>query len=251
MAPLERLLPVALREGAVRPAFQPLVDLASGRVVGAEALARWNHPELGDVSPHDFVPAAERLGLVDELGLRMLQAAWEARTRWKATGYDLGVSVNVSALQLASGALEFAVAQLGESSELEAGRLTLEITESQVFEDIATAAARLARLAGMGVGISIDDFGTRFSSIDRVEALPVSEIKIDLSMVHDLSPEGDRALERVADYARAHDIELVAEGVETPEHLERVRAVGCHRAQGWLLGRPTLEGEFSAALHAD
>ena len=139
-------LPTAIAGGQVQPHFQPLVDVASGRIVGAEALARWAHPEFGNVPPYEFVPVAERLGLIDELGLHMLRSAWAASSRWRTAGHDIGVSVNVSALQLATGALEFAIAGLGDSHGIEAGSLTPEITESQLFENIDTAAARLMRL---------------------------------------------------------------------------------------------------------
>ncbi len=245
---LDTHLPTAIAGGQVRPHFQPLVDVASGRVVGAEALARWAHPELGDVPPYEFVPVAERLGLIDELGLHMLRSAWAASSRWRLAGHDIGVSVNVSALQLATGALEFAIADLGDSHGIEAGSLTLEITESQLFENIDTAAARLVRLSDMGVVVSIDDFGTSYSSMERVEALPISEIKIDMSMIHDTSVAGDEALRQIAEYAHARSIELVAEGVETEAHLERVRSIGCQRAQGWLFGRPADEATFTASL---
>lgn len=251
MAPrtlIRQLLPTAVAEGALRTAFQPLVDVRSGRIVGAEALARWFHPELGEVPPHEFIPVAERTGLIEDLGLLMLRSAWDAAARWNEAGHAVGVSVNVSALQLATRVLDDAVARMAAEDSDAASRLTLEITESQLFHDIDTASARLRDLRAMGTQISIDDFGTGYSSLNRIEDLPVSEIKIDMTMVHDLSPEGDAALRTIAAYASERGIELVAEGVETVTHLERVRDLGCHRAQGYLFARPMTEDSLLEAL---
>jgi EAL domain-containing protein (putative c-di-GMP-specific phosphodiesterase class I) len=245
---IDRLLPAALAQGELRAAYQPLIDVRSGRVVGVEALARWTHPDLGEVPPHEFIPVAERTGLIEDLGLHMLRSAWDASTRWIDAGYQVGVSVNVSALQLATRVLDDAVAEAVSASGGDAHRLTLEITESQLFEDVETASARLRDLRARGAHVAIDDFGTGYSSLERIEDLPVSEIKIDLAMVHDFTAEGERALRAIVDYARERGIELVAEGVETHEHFARIRDLGCHRAQGWLFGRPMPEDDLLELL---
>ncbi|MFG6504371.1 EAL domain-containing protein [Microbacterium sp. P05] len=245
---IDTLLPTAVADGVLGAVFQPLVDVSTGRIVGAEALARWTDPVLGEVPPHEFIPVAERTGLIEDLGLQMLRSAWQATERWGAAGHAVGVSVNVSALQLATHLLDDAVAGMVAGGPGDAQRLTLEITETQLFGDIETASARLRDLAAMGAHVSIDDFGVGYSSLERIEDLPVSEIKIDMSMVHDFSPGGEEALRAIADYAHARDIELVAEGVETPEHLARIREIGCHRAQGYLFARPMSEDAFLEVL---
>jgi EAL domain-containing protein (putative c-di-GMP-specific phosphodiesterase class I) len=228
--------------------FQPQVDVASRRVVAGEVLARWRHPHRGVVSPLDFIPLAERTALIDDIGLRMLAQGWRAAEAWNTRDIHVGVAVNVSPVQLSSERLDDAVAALVEHSDLPADTLTLEITESHRILDVPGVAARLTSLRDLGVGVSIDDFGVGYSSMERVEELPISEIKIDISMTQDDSDAGYAAFMEIAEYAHENALRLVAEGVETEAQLERVEHLRCDRAQGWLFGEPLDDAAFERAV---
>lgn len=228
--------------------YQPQVDVSSRRVVAGEVLARWRHPDHGVVSPLDFIPLAERTALIDDIGLKMLHLGWRAAHDWNTSDIQVGVAVNVSPVQLSSERLDDAVAFLVEHSELPADTLTLEITESHRILDVPGVSARLESLRGLGVGVSIDDFGVGYSSMERVEELPISEIKIDISMVQDASDAGYAAFMEIAEYAHARSLRLVAEGVETEEQLDRVERLRCDRAQGWLFGEPLDGAAFEHAV---
>jgi len=238
----------AIEAGQIFAMYQPQVDVVSRRVVAGEVLARWRHPEQGIVSPLDFIPLAERSALIDDLGLRMLRLGWDAAQHWNTPDIHVGVAVNVSPVQLTSERLDDAVGFLIEHSDLPPETLTLEITESHRILDVPGVAARLARLRDLGVGVSIDDFGVGYSSMERVEELPISEIKIDISMVQDETDRGYAAFMEIASYAHEHSLRLVAEGVETEEQLERVEKLHCDRAQGWLFGQPLDEVAFERAV---
>ena len=248
IAMMERDLRTAIDADQIFALFQPQVDVASRRVVAGEVLARWRHPDLGVVSPIDFIPLAERTALIYDIGLRMLQAGWRAARAWNTPDAHVGVSVNVSPVQLSSERLDEAVAFLVEHSDLPSETLTLEITESHRILDVPGVAARLRRLRDLGVGVSIDDFGVGYSSMERVEELPISEIKIDISMVQDQTDDGYGAFMEIAEYAHAHSLRLVAEGVETEEQLARVENLRCERAQGWLFGMPLDGPAFERAV---
>ncbi len=228
--------------------YQPQVEVASRRVVAGEVLARWRHPEAGIVSPLDFIPLAERTALIDDIGIRMLQEGWQAAQRWNTPDIPVGVAVNVSPVQLTTSRLDDVVAMLVQHTDLPADTLTLEITESHGILDVPGVAARLESLRGLGVGISIDDFGVGYSSMERVEELPISEIKIDISMTQDQTDAGYAAFMEIAEYAHEHALRLVAEGVETEEQLERVERLHCDRAQGWLFGEPLDDAAFERAV---
>lgn len=226
------------------PEFQPVVSVPSRQVVGAEILARWRHPELGTLQPDRFIPQAEEEGAISDLGLRMLRAGWRAAEDWNTPSAAVGVSVNVSAAQLVTSDLYDEVARLLEHSSLTGRMLTLEITESLAIEHIDAVAVRLRALRELGVGISVDDFGVGFSTRERIEQLPVTELKIDISMTQDESDAGYAALLETAEYAHERGIQVVAEGVETEEQFRRVELLRCQRAQGFLFGRPVPAKEF-------
>jgi len=240
----------AVDEGAIGAAFQPQFDLAEGRIVSAEVLARWNHPERGTVPPLEFIPVAERSSLIHELGLGMLDIGWDAAEQWQLTSHPLEVSINVSAVQLTEPSFDEAVAERLATRPLPPGTITLEITESLQLFDVPQAASRLERLHALGAEVSIDDFGTGFSSIERIEELPVSEIKIDRSMVQDLSVDGHAAIAEIIGYAHDRGIRVVGEGVETVAQRDRLLDLGCDRAQGWLFGKPMPREEFERLLAA-
>jgi diguanylate cyclase (GGDEF)-like protein/PAS domain S-box-containing protein len=221
--------------------YQPYVDLRSGDVVGVEALLRWNHPRRGEVPPSAFMPIAEESGLVVQIGRWVLAQACRQAAAWLSGRPDssqLAISVNVSNRQLEHDHLIAEVAAVLEDSGLSPDCLVLEITESFFIRDLPAAVRRLHALRRLGVRIAIDDFGTGFSSLNSLSRLPIDIVKIDKSFVDGLGTRYDAVIGAVVDVAEAFDLVVVAEGVEHPEQLERLKALGCHMAQGFLLGTP-------------
>ncbi|MGY1774639.1 putative bifunctional diguanylate cyclase/phosphodiesterase [Geodermatophilus sp. SYSU D00804] len=247
---LETDLHGALARGEIEVHYQPQVDLVSGRVAAVEALVRWRHPELGAVPPDVFVPLAEAGGLIGDLGAHVLREACATVARWRREGLDLDVAVNVSPLQLA--APDFA--DLVEAVLLETGlpcrALTVEVTESQVLSEAAVRNGHLARLRGLGVGVSVDDFGTGWSSLTQLRRLPVTEVKIDRSFTAGMTDGDGPVVAGVVGLGRGLGLRVVAEGVETAEQVRRLTALGCDRVQGYLVGRPAPAGELAERLHA-
>lgn len=231
-------LPRALSRGEIFPVFQPEVDLASGMVVAVEALCRWLHPERGMISPAEFIPVAESTGDIHELGQFMLEKSLAAAAAWRESGADISVSVNVSPLQFEGPTFVEDLADRIRSRGLQDGALTVEITESMPVIHPSTLATRLEQLRSLGVGLALDDYGTGHSSADRVTRLPWTEIKIDRTLVQSNDADAVRGREGVMAEALARGLRVVAEGVETAAQLTMVRELGCHRAQGYLLGRP-------------
>lgn len=228
--------------------YQPQVDLRTDRIVAAEALCRWQHPALGWVSPAEFIPIAEDVGLIHEIGHFMLEVSCRAAAGWNDLGIE--VSVNVSPLQLETEeAFALLVSGLDGLSDCES-TLTLEVTETQPILDLAPVAARLRKLQERGLGISIDDFGTGHSSLSQLTDLPASEVKIDQSLVQDVSSETTSTIAVVVRFAHSTGVRVVAEGVESDAQLARIKQLGCDRAQGFLIGRPVPEAEFRALVVA-
>jgi EAL domain-containing protein (putative c-di-GMP-specific phosphodiesterase class I) len=241
-------LSAAIERHQIVPFFQPQIDVASQRVVAVEALARWDHPEHGLLPPEVFIPAAQHHGMIDDLGILMVDAAASAAVTWIAAGYPIQVSVNASATQLSGKRLTDWLRFLLERSELPAESLTIEITETNQFDDLPDVAGRLTELRALGLGVSIDDFGAGFSSFTRIDQLPATELKIDMSLVQDDTDDGYAALIEIVEYAHERGIRVVAEGVETQEQAHRVAALRCQRAQGFLYGRPMPEQDFTRLL---
>ncbi len=232
------LLRGALGRREILAFFQPQVDPASGRIVAAEALARWRHPEHGIVSPDIFIPAAQQHRIIDDLGLFMVNEAWRAALNWNESGTPVEVSVNVSATQLTSDRLTDHLRRLLIEATMPAQAMTIEITESEPFFDLPEAAERLRKLTARGLGISVDDFGLAHSSLARLNDLPATEVKIDISMVQDESDEGDASIRAIVEYAHELGVRVVAEGIETESQRDRVVELGVERAQGFLFYRP-------------
>ena len=221
--------------------YQPQVDAATGAITGVEALARWTHPALGIVSPSRFIPLAEDLGLIGEIGAFALREALDQLRRWDEAGFAIPrVAVNVSPLQFRESALPDFVAVALETSGLGADRLVIEITEGVVMDSSPTALANVRRLRGMGVGIAMDDFGTGYSSLSHLARLPVSELKIDRGFMADLvESEAVRALvTAVVRIGQSLKLTVVAEGVETQAHQAILAALGCDVLQGYLFAEP-------------
>jgi predicted signal transduction protein with EAL and GGDEF domain len=227
-------------------AYQPKVDPRTGRVVGAEALARWHHPRLGNVPPDEFIPLAEHSGLVRPLTIHVLELALRRRAAWARAGHDLHVAVNLSPNSLLDAELPDTVALLLARTGNPPHALTLEITESTILADPARGLVTLERLHALGVKLSIDDFGTGYSSLGRLRELPIHEVKIDQSFVRRSgADQRDRAVVRSAvQLGHALDLEVVAEGVEDAETYAYLAREGCDVVQGYYLSRPLPPDEF-------
>jgi diguanylate cyclase len=225
--------------------YQPVVALDGGRLVGVEALVRWQHPSRGLVLPGEFIPIAEQSGLIVALGDWMLGESCRQVAGWD----DLRVSVNVSGRQIAEGSLVGSVARALEESGLAPNRLQLELTETVLMDDIDGHVALMREVKELGVSLAVDDFGKGYSSLSYLHRFPIDRIKIDRSFVGGL-PESRTALaivSAVVSFARALDIEVVAEGVETQAHVDALRELGCEYGQGFFFHRP-LEPERITAL---
>ncbi|HEY3240290.1 MAG TPA: EAL domain-containing protein [Acidimicrobiia bacterium] len=238
----------AVETGQLVNHYQPLVDLATGDIVGVEALVRWCHPERGLLAPAAFMAIAEETGLVVPMGLAVLREACDQAREWQALRPGLEVNVNLSVRQLQDAGLVDEVARCLESTGLDPACLTLEITESVLLADDATAARSLGQLKELGVGIALDDFGTGYSSLSHLERFPVDILKIDKRFVQDLDDGEAPAITRaILGLGGMLGLKVVAEGIERPEQLEALRALGCRWGQGYLFSRP-LSSEATTAL---
>jgi diguanylate cyclase (GGDEF)-like protein len=230
--------------------YQPQIDIASGRIIGAEALVRWQHPELGLIPPSKFIPLAERSGVVIPMGEWVLNEACRQARIWQENGQLLVIAVNLSALQFKRGNLLETVAKALKQSGLAANQLELELTESILLQDIDAAIKTLHSLKEMGVKLSIDDFGTGYSSLSYLKRLAVNKLKIDQSFVRDLAESADSAAIVRAIIQLGHTLQLtvIAEGVETESQLAFLRDHGCDEIQGYLFSRPIPAAEFIQLL---
>ena len=251
-AHMEQELRGAWERGEVSVVYQPVCRTADGRVVGAEALLRWQHPVLGAIAPSAFIDVAEQSGLIDQLGPRVLRQACMEAARWIQEAGDsrLFVSVNVSPRQLRHGDLPDIVADCLRESGLPAPCLHLELTETALISDELQAAALLARLHGTGVKVWLDDFGTGFSGLSHLRRVPVDGLKIDRSFIADLQRDPDDLALTTAIIAMAHSlgITVVAEGVEKQSQYALLAERGCDLVQGYWLSHPLGATEFARLL---
>ncbi|WP_422845749.1 EAL domain-containing protein [Acidovorax sp. M2(2025)] len=238
---LEADLRQGLARGELLVHYQPVVD-HHARLLGAEALVRWRHPQRGMISPADFIPLAEQTGLILPLGQYVLQTACRQLQRWSQhpSTAHLSLSVNVSARQFRQSGFVAQVLQTLREQQAEPGKLKLELTESLLLGDIEDTIARMEQLKSEGVGFALDDFGTGYSSLSYLKRLPLDQVKIDQSFVRDvLTDPNDAAIVRtILALAKSLDLEVVAEGVETTGQLSFLRLHGCEGFQGYLFGRP-------------
>ncbi|WP_306216139.1 putative bifunctional diguanylate cyclase/phosphodiesterase [Actinoplanes sp. RD1] len=243
-------LATAAASGQLRLAYQPLVDLGSGRPVGVEALLRWEHPVLGAVPPAEFVPVAERTGVIAELGLWALEEACRQVQQWRSV-LPLYASVNVSAKQLQDPAFPEQVRAVLDRTGLPAEALVLEITESAIV-DAAVAVPACEALRAYGIRVAVDDFGTGYSSLHLLTDLPVDILKIDRSFVAKLdgTTRGAGVAEAVIRLAGVLGLTTVAEGIETAAQVAELQMLGCTTAQGYLFARPMGAGDFTLDLSA-
>lgn len=243
---LIRDLHIAIERQEIGVAFQPKLDLRSGTIVGAEALARWTNPRRGVVSPVDFIPILEQTGLIKQFTLQVVEHAVRFCKQCVQAGYRLSVAVNLSAHNLRDSRLPEQIAEILSQHRLDVRLLTLEITESAVMTDPEKSYKILSSLHSMGVQLSIDDFGTGYSSLSYLKRMPVQKLKIDRSFVSDMTHDSDDAIivRSTIDLAHNLGLETIAEGVEDEETLAVLQDMRCDMAQGYLISHSLPAQEF-------
>jgi len=251
---LENDLRRALARGELEVVYQPQVD-REGELVGAEALLRWNHPELGLVRPNRFIPVAEESGLIQSIGLWVFEEVCNRLAVWRRDGVTVvPVSINLSPVQFSQADLPEALERILGTYDVPASLLRLEVTESLLVKDVASTMALLGRLKALGLGLAVDDFGTGYSSLSYLQLLPIDELKIDQAFLRELSapidPAGRTAKLVQTMVTLGHDLGLVvvAEGAETKEQIEFLRHAGCDRLQGFGVCVPLPLSVFSELL---
>jgi len=237
----------AMLTGEFEIYYQPIVDITSGKIAGFEALARWNHPQRGLITPDDFIPVAEEIGLIVPLGEWVLRQACRDAAGWPG---KQTVAVNLSAVQFRNPALAMSVVSALSAAGLDAKRLELEITETVLLQQDRAVLATLHQIRDLGVRISMDDFGTGYSSLSYLRSFPFDKIKIDRSFIHELGKKDDctaiiRAVTRLGSNL---GMTTIAEGVETTKQLEILRAEGCTHVQGFLFSPPMPAAEIQKML---
>jgi EAL domain-containing protein (putative c-di-GMP-specific phosphodiesterase class I) len=239
----------AIHSGQLVLMFQPQIQVATGEIVAAEALVRWQHPTRGLISPSEFIPVAEETGMMVPLGEWVLRSACTAAAGWTELTHTR-VAVNVSGRQLDQPDFPDRVRTILAEVGLPAGRLEIEVTESLVVSESALKA--LARLREMGVRTSIDDFGTGFSSLAQLTRLPVDTLKIDQSFVRGAPTTGPEAviLAAIIHMGQGLGLDVLAEGVETPEEMDSLCQLGCSLMQGYLFSKPVMRREFEQHMTA-
>ena len=230
----------ALKNEELYIEYQPQFNLASRDIIGAEALVRWRHPELGIISPSDFIPLAEESGLIIDIGHFVMREACRQAKRWHDQGHRLHIAVNVSYVQFVrNNLLKLVKDTLGETG-LDAQYLELELTESILVSDPENVLSVVQLLRNLGVFLSIDDFGTGYSSLSYLKRFSVHKLKIDQSFVRDILVDKDDAIivSAIINLAKSLEIECIAEGVETEAQANKLQEMGCQQIQGYWLGRP-------------
>jgi EAL domain-containing protein (putative c-di-GMP-specific phosphodiesterase class I) len=249
---LESQLHNAIERGELRLHYQPKLRMPSGDLCGMEALLRWEHPEHGLLQPAEFIPLAEESGLIVPVGEWALEEACRQNQEWMTAGFEpLVVAVNLSLRQFQQQHVEDVTARILRATGLDPSLLELEVTESLAMQDPERVCATLVDLKGLGVSCSIDDFGTGYSGLNHLTQFPIDKLKIDKSFVATIDTDREAPIV-VAVVALAHGLglEVVAEGVETAEQLERLRELGCDEVQGFLFSRPLPAAEFERLLES-
>jgi diguanylate cyclase (GGDEF)-like protein len=245
---LEDDLRLAVGSGGLRLFFQPIIDLRANRLAGAEALLRWKHPERGFVSPDVFIPLAERVGLIGEIGRQVLDDACRQVAAWRRDGLDMYVSVNVSAKQIPDQLSPAVVLDTLRRHSLPAAAIALEITEGVLMSDVGVAQSWIGQMRAMGLRIFLDDFGTGYSSLSYLKRFPMDTVKIDKSFIIDMNADNsDRALVgAIISMAGSLGLQVVAEGIEQASQLALLRELGCGHGQGYFFSRPVAAADFVA-----
>ncbi|MGA7523210.1 MAG: GGDEF and EAL domain-containing protein [Acidobacteriaceae bacterium] len=253
---LEADLERAIQTGELRMHYQPEVDLRTGRIVGFEALVRWQHARRGLLPPGEFIPVAEETGLILPLGDWGLGEACRQMAAWQQSGHEAmqgaRISVNLSARQFDQANLAERVGEVLETTGLPAASLRLELTESSVLSDGAAALETMRALGRLGVGLHIDDFGTGYSSLDYLQKFPFDTLKIDRSFVEGIvcDPESRLIVSTILDLARSFGMDVVAEGIEDAEQLEELKTMGCPCGQGYYFARPMEASAIDAMVRS-
>lgn len=243
-------LDTAMAAGQIWNAYQPKLDIGSGEIVAVEALVRWSHPERGAIRPDSFIPVIEEAGRIRELTAHVLHQALEDALQWDRNGFPIGVAVNVSATLLADHEFIDTVGQIIQSHTLPASRVTIEVTESAAMASPERAIAALESWRSLGVGISIDDYGTGQSSLGYLQKLPATELKIDKSFVQTIVTDSRNAIMVRSTIALAHELGMkaVAEGIEDIACLKMLAEMGCDTAQGYHIAKPMPANQLAIFL---
>ena len=245
---MEALLRRAIEKREIHLAYQPQVEIDSGRLVGVEALLRWNSPELGQVAPSRFIPLAEDTGFIGQLGQWVLQEACRQMVAWEAQGLAVPkIAVNLSVRQLERGGMATAVAAVLQDTGLAPQRLQLEVTESAIM-NTGDALQYVNDLHAIGVCLAIDDFGTGYSSLAYLKQLPVQTLKIDRSFIKDIpqDPDDEAIAIAIIQLGKSMNLSVIAEGVEREDQAAFLLRHGCKLAQGYLYGKPLAHDEILA-----
>ena len=245
---LERDIRLALKRNEFFLTYQPQLDLASGRIVGTEALIRWNHPERGFVSPADFIPVAEQTGLITQITDRVMRTACRQLKAWEAAGVPrLRVSINLSAIDFRRKDLIEMITRVIEDTKIDPTCLELEITEGMVMEGAGDVIETLRRIKDLGLELAIDDFGTGYSSMAYLKRFPVDRLKIDRTFVKDIPGDEEDAGITNAIISLGHSLGLkvIAEGVESLEQISYLHKKECDEVQGYYLSKPLVSKEFA------
>lgn len=251
---MENSLQRALVNKELSLCYQPQVDLASGRIVGAEALLRWNHPQQGQISPAQFIPIAEERGLIVPIGAWVLETACRQNQQWQQDGLrPIQMAVNISALQLHHSKFASNLGRILEETGMSSELLELELTESAVMQDAEQMINLLGELKAMGMSLAIDDFGTGYSSLSYLKRFPIDRLKIDRSFIKDLTlnSEEDAITRAIIGMGRTLKMKAIAEGVETEEQLRFLKQEGCDEFQGFYFSKPVPAEEFAQLLAED
>lgn len=251
---LERLLKSALDNEEFTLLFQPKIETKTGRICGAEALVRWNNPELGGVSPTEFIPIAEESGIIIPLGIWVLQNVCEKIKKWHELGFGhLKVAVNLSAYQFRTGDIVEDIAKILHDSTIPAYALDLELTEGVLMENSEKCILMLQVLKNMGITISVDDFGTGYSSLSYLRRFPIDALKIDKSFIRNIctDPEDESIVKAIIAMAKGLKIRVIAEGVETQEQMQYLIEQEVNELQGFYFSKPLTEDELTSKLYED
>lgn len=251
---LESSLRKAMADNSLTLSYQPKINIATGNMVGVEALLRWKHPELGTIPPSRFIPIAEESGLIISLGEWVLRTACTQAKKWQDAGMQaMTIAVNLSARQFKNNNLTKMVTTILTETGLAAQYLELELTESLALENSEKFMLTLTQLKELGLQLTIDDFGTGYSSLSYLRRLPLDRLKIDISFVNNIVKDKDNAAIAQIIILLAHSLRLkvIAEGVETNEQMKLLHAQGCDEIQGYFYSEPLTEYELVKFLHSN
>ncbi|MFO7955469.1 MAG: GGDEF domain-containing phosphodiesterase, partial [Thioalkalivibrio sp.] len=249
---LQQRLQQALENGDLELHYQPLLDVASNRIIGVEALTRWTDAELGPVAPARFIASAEANGLILPLGDWVIRDACKQLAQWARVGLKLDVSINISAMQFRQHDLVERLRAALETTGAPPECLEIEVTETVAMADVALTREQLRGLKALGIRVALDDFGTGYSSLAYLKSLPIDKLKIDRSFIADIGqdPESEMILRSIVHLGHSLGLSLVAEGVESAAQQAFLRDIGCDIYQGWLHSRAMPPQALADCLHA-